>query len=330
MWKNPFQIGHKWQEGKTQECSFEAAQGALNFVLLHPTVLPEDCQVTALSLRSESMKVRGSFRFVVQGKKRAFRVKQFFYDWSYPVVLADTNLIAQGTAFVAQGVVGFRGEDYKGHVAACYSRWFTQVEVSVFEGAFAEEELQAFFEGLKPVREEAVEKIGVLPFAETSHTARFHQPRWGMDEVIRVTWQKADDFDEGQVEEGLLLPPREYGEFAAESIGFLQHPEGEEYQAILRSTRNQTDVIWVWIAPERLSEAVPPKYGARQRWQVEEVAVTTRDGQVVQGWIGEQDSPHGGWRMHWKHEGKSYHVYVRPSLHFEKADLLAFVGQFQA
>src|SRR5687767_12385190 len=100
----------------------------MNFVVLEPTFLPSGCRIAEGTVRTETPTTRASYRFIVRGKGRQFRVKQFFYDWMHPT-LADTNLDLPGRAFLAQGIIGFLGPDYKGNYAACWSRWFTQVEL---------------------------------------------------------------------------------------------------------------------------------------------------------------------------------------------------------
>jgi len=337
MWKNPFGSNFSsFPEGDAKHGTFAEAQAWVNFVVLRPTVLPAGCEWAKLTVREETETVRSSVRFVVEGRSRALRVKQFFYDWSYPAVLADTNLVAQGQPFVACDVVGHLGTDYKGHVAACHSRWFTQIEISVLHGTFEEAELLALIAGLTPARAEAVETIGLLPFAVTSHTARFHQPAlgWGVDQVTRADWMSADLELLAEVGGGHLLPPTEFGAYRADSFGYQVYTEGEDAQLILRSLRNGTDCIYTWSAPERRSESVPPKYGSRQKWQVEQRTLTLHQrGEALDVWLAEQlpegDAPPlGGWRAHWKRGGMSYHVHVRPSTAFTLDELVEFVKRY--
>ena len=94
-------------------------------------VLPKSYSITNFSLRKESKEERSSIRFEICNKGRILRIKQFFYDWAIPVITADTNLVSQGTSFIVDGIVGFIGIDYKGNQAACFSKWFTNIELPV-------------------------------------------------------------------------------------------------------------------------------------------------------------------------------------------------------
>lgn len=166
------------------------------------------------------------------GKERAFRIKQFFYDWSIPGIYADTNLVGQGEPFVLDDIAGFLGVDYKGNVAASYAKWFTQVELSVLRGHFEPHELFAFFEGLVPAVEQSVAEIGQKAFALTSHTARFHVPRWTeTDPINRVNWQSATALENGDLSDRFPFPIS-FQTYKADSVGSYDHHDGREYQLL--------------------------------------------------------------------------------------------------
>jgi hypothetical protein len=121
--------------------SFELAQQSVNFVILCPFNLPNGCSPKNISLKKETRSTRSSIRFEILSKNRVVGVKQFYYDCGIPTVYADTNLVSPGKSFEINGVAGFIGIDYKGNQAACYARWFTNVELSVLKGKFEEDEL---------------------------------------------------------------------------------------------------------------------------------------------------------------------------------------------
>ena len=182
---------------------FREAQKSTNFVVLMP-VLPKSYSITNFSLRKESKEERSSIRFELCTKGRILRIKQFFYDWAIPVITADTNLVSQGTSFIVDGIVGFIGIDYKGNQAACFSKWFTNIELSVLEGVFEEQELIMLLTSLKAVDKNYISKLGEKSFATCSFTARQQKSKWGTeDEISRVTWYEATEFV--PIEESLKL-----------------------------------------------------------------------------------------------------------------------------
>jgi hypothetical protein len=96
----------------------------------------------------------------------------------------------------------------------------------------------------------------------------------------------------------------------------------------MRSQKNNTDGIWFWIAPESLSDLVPPVTGNRQHWVMKQITLDIPVLGNTTVWIGKQDSLVGGWRAHWMHQHYSYHIYVRPSLTFSLHKLQQFIYSF--
>ena len=126
---------------------FQEAQKYTNFAVLMP-FLPNTYTIHKISLRKESNEERSSIRFEISNNGRTLRIKQFFYDWAIPVITADTNLVRQGKSFNVDGIIGFIGVDYKGNQAACFCKWFTNIELSVLEGVFEETEIITIYSSL--------------------------------------------------------------------------------------------------------------------------------------------------------------------------------------
>ncbi|MFY0545549.1 hypothetical protein [Brevibacillus sp. H7] len=310
MWVNPFP---RIETGVNaiEQMSFEDAQAFVNFVILVPAYLPEGTVLAGVTVRKETSKTRSSIRFEVIGQNRTFRVKQFFYDWSIPGIYADTNLVGQGEPFVLHGVAGFIGRDYKGNDAVAYARWFTQVEISVLTGQFSREDLLSFCNGLVPAVPAAVSNIGEKAYAVTSHTARFHVPRWSQDDPInRVHWQAADLFDSNDSSDDVRLPPIQFQDFIWDSVGRYHQADAMEYQILLRDENNHTDCIWIWCAPKSLASPFPETFGAnigkRTRWNIERIWVSELS--VI---LCEQATAVPGWQLHWKTREYDYHIHIR-------------------
>ncbi|MFS0554219.1 hypothetical protein [Brevibacillus sp. 179-C9.3 HS] len=314
MWINPFpQIATDGDVITTT--SFQDAQAYVNFVILEPTILPFGTKLSEMTVRKETPTTRSSIRFEVTGTDRSFRIKQFFYDWSIPGIHADTNLVGQGEPFVLPDIAGFIGTDYKGNVAAAHARWFTQIELSVIEGHFEVEELLSFLGGLVPSVQESVTEIGQKAFALTSHTARFHIPRWTENDPInRVHWQSSYFLDGKD----------HFQSFICDSVGNYQHADGMEYQFLFRDCRNLTDCIWIWQAPKSLAspfpKAIGKNMGTRTKWNIEKRSVST-----VEVILCEQATSVPAWQMHWTHSQYDYHIHVRANDRLKKAQVLDFV-----
>jgi hypothetical protein len=78
VWKNPFyhELDALEEEGGIFSTTFESAQSFVNFVVLRPETLPDDCRLKPLTIRKETVSMRSSARFEIIGKNRRFRVKQ--------------------------------------------------------------------------------------------------------------------------------------------------------------------------------------------------------------------------------------------------------------
>jgi hypothetical protein len=310
--------------------TFSDAQSFVNFVILEPTQLPMGTVQSEVTVRKETPTLRSSIRFEITGENRAFRIKQFFYDWSIPGIYADTNLVAQGKPFVLHDIAGFLGTDYKGNVAAAHARWFTQVELSVLRGHFEEEELLAFMEGLVPAVKEAVAEVGQKPYALTSHTARYHVPRWAEgDPVNRVHWQTAANYERGyDTVEGVSIPMR-FHSYLCDSIGHFQHDDGMEHQFLFRDGRNHTDCIWIWRAPKSLRSPFPEStgknIGKRTKWNIEKIRLSEKE--VI---ICEQATSVPGWQLHWEQQRYDVHIHFRATDKLTREQVVQLADQMLA
>ncbi|MEJ8544683.1 hypothetical protein [Brevibacillus borstelensis] len=330
MWLNPFPRKEHGKEA-VESMSLTDAQSFVNIVVLEPSFLPEGTELANVTARKETDQTRSSVRFEISGGQRALRVKQFFYDWSIPGIYADSNLVTQGKPFVWQGIAGFLGKDYKGHAAACYARWFTQVEISVLAGQFDEEELRVCCGGLVPAVPEAVQKIGQKAFALTSHTSRFHVPKWTSDDPInRVNWKAADETNPAECFHSHgHLPPIRFRFYVWDSVGTSEQPDGIEYQILLRDSENFTDCIWVWCSPKSLKSPFPEflgyNIGKRTKWNMEIVKVEGR--KVI---VGKQAASVPGWQLHWEQGGYDYHIHMRANDRLRTDDVLELAARMVA
>lgn len=308
----------------------QEAQKHTNFVILIPK-LPSTYSIDNISLRKESSKVRSSIRFEIKNKKGIIRIKQFFYDWAIPVITADTNLINQGKSFNIDGIVGFIGIDYKGNQAACFARWFTNIELSVLKGVYEEEEILLILKMLEPVDESFIESLGKQSFSTSSFTSRFKKPKWDKeDEVTRVSWFENDiTFLKELMIEIPISPPHRYDDFFLDSIGYQVHHTGTELHLLYRSQLNYTDGLWLWIAPKNLSDPLPTrignKIGKRQSWNIKKISCDFLGVPNKDIFLCRQNSSYRGWAIHWERDKYIYHLYIRPSTTFKLRQIKEFL-----
>ncbi|MEY9977975.1 hypothetical protein ABH968_002921 [Lysinibacillus sp. RC79] len=225
-------------------------------------LLPNDIQMQTIynfSLRQETKVNRSSIYFNAKLHNSIIRVKQFFYDWAFPFIYADTNLIKQGKPFIIQNRVGFIGIDYKNNKALSYSVGFTTVEISVFEGDATDDELIEYLANLMVINLDLSQKS----FATVSYTARYDQGKWGEDEVTRVKWFKPEIINLKNTFSETLL------DYKLDSVGIGK--ETNEVQLLYRQKENLTDGCWISIAPLTLEQDLPKtlgrNIGTRQKWR---------------------------------------------------------------
>jgi len=225
-------------------------------------LLPSDNQrqnIYNFSIRKETNEHRSSIHYYSNLHNGTIRVKQFFYDWAFPFIYADTNLIEQGSPFIINNRVGFIGVDYKNNKALSYSVGFTTVEISVFDGDVTNEELIEYLSSLKIMNPDLSKKS----FATVSYTARYNQGKWGEDEVSRVTWLNPEAIKSDNTFSEELL------DYKLDSVGIGK--ETNEVQLLYRQRENLTDGCWISIAPQTLEQDLPKlkgrNIGTRQKWR---------------------------------------------------------------
>lgn len=308
------------------ECSFEEAQDWCNFVVLRPAWLPADCRVGQVTARAESLEHASSWRVSVQGDGRSLRLKQFYMDWWIPTS-SDTNLTAPGRAFVAAGIVGYLGRDYRGQVALCIHRFGALLELSVLHGSFREEELVAFLENLEPAVPEAVEQLARLPFARISYYARKGPGRgpWNYDLISGCRWTTDRTVLRREFAPAQIYYPRQLAaRFEFDSVGTRQEPASHhwEYQLLFRDCHNLSDTLWLRAVGEETEKIlwISPGLDRRMGIRLRPVPLPHR---TVR--LGSSSEPYGERVAQWIENGVALEVHARASLHLAESDFIAFL-----
>ncbi|MBI4458929.1 MAG: hypothetical protein HY648_02580 [Acidobacteria bacterium] len=321
FWQHAAGVGPKDSPAPTHpfECTFEEAQDWCNFVVLRPNWLPESCQLGALTVRAETSEHGSSLRMVIEGPERALRMKQFYMDWWIPTS-SDTNLTGPGRPFIAAGIVGYFGRDYRGTEAACIHRFGSLLEVSVTDGSFQAEEIQSFLERLEPEVPEAVSKLAALPFAQLSYYARKGPSRgpFGYDLLSGCHWSADRNRLRAECAPEKLYYPRQLpDQFEFDSAGFVREESSHhwEYQLLFRHRGNLTDNIWIRATGEGTEKILWISPGLDHRMGIRLHPLRLNNRAVRAGCSSE---PYGERVAQWIENGIAFEVHARASL---------FVGQ---
>jgi hypothetical protein len=313
------------------ECPMEEAQDWCNFVVLRPGWLPSGCRLSELTVRPETLQRPASLRMIIEGSARSFRLKQFHLDWWVPTS-SDANLTAPGKPFVAAGIVGYEGRDYKGRQALCIHRYGALLEVAIIGGHFTHEALREFLERLKPQYPEAVAEIAALPFSVISYYARKGPGLgpWNYDLMTACEWSSSREIWKKQFEPTRTYYPRWLPPgYLFDSVGTRQDPTSHhrEYQLLFRHGGNLTDNLWVRAVGEETQKIlwIAPGLDRRMGIQLKSVALENR---TVR--IGSTSEPYGERFAQWIEDGVALEVHARASRYISQQDFSRFLDSLAA
>lgn len=320
-----------------RETTLADAQTSVNFVVFEPGWLPADCRLADVTLRPEQPPGRPdgvaagdlgqtprnegnpcALRAVATGDGRRLRVKQFLYDWAPPAAsVAPLWRTPAPDPFECGDAVGWLGVDYKGNRGACLQRARTQIEVSVLEGEFGDDELVELLRGLDVAAPEDARPVRMTPFHALSYWMRYQcEP----ERVPHGLWDHR--------------PARPYGRsftaapFALADLGVeplvpadryvldsaAVFPGADAIECVFRDVRNGSDHLWLTAAraDAPLAPSVPPE-PSDQPAETRD-AVPLRDGTVHYAALTEE---HGAWEAMWSENGVRYAVWAGASRHLD-------------
>ncbi|MBI3895504.1 MAG: hypothetical protein HY313_06195 [Acidobacteria bacterium] len=312
--------------GEPFECTFEEAQAWCNFVVLRPGWFPAGCHLSNVTVRAETPEHYSSLRMLIEGQGRSLRLKQFYLDWWIPTS-SDTNLTGPGIPFIAAGIVGYFGRDYKGREAACIHRFGSVLELSVTEGNFQPKEIQDFLEHLEPEIPEAVQQLAALPFAHLSYYARKGPSRgpWDYDLLSGCRWSTDREIlrQEGfpsKIYYPTQLPPQ----FEFDSVGVCREPASHhwEYQLIFRHRGNLTDNLWLRAAGQDTEKILWISPGLDRRMGIRLHPAHLKQRTVR---VGSSSEPYGERVAQWTENGIAFEVHARASLSVGQNEFLSLL-----
>lgn len=316
--------------------TFAAAQESVNFVVFQPEWLPADCTLNEITLRPEQPPGRPgdvqaqeigqtpwteanpcSIRAIIRGNRRHLRLKQFLYDWAPPAAsTAPLWNSPQLTPVPIQTAIAWLGTDYLKRPGGCIQLMRTQIEISVIDGEFTENELGRILAQLTLAAQEASQAVQDAPFHRLNYWVRYqlrgvqvpyglwhyHQPRrYDRSQLVSL-----DDLQSNSPVR-LLLPSDSPYIFDSAVIVAGEPPSHREVELIYRHQENLSDHLWI-IAINHdsdLSLPIPPKpetHLAEVR-QMQHLRDTTV-------WYAALSEQYGAWEVIWEEQNVRYAVWA--------------------
>jgi hypothetical protein len=324
------------EQSKLRTETWEEAQPWCNFVVLRPTDLPSGLLVENLSLRPEAPPWRSdalgtngrpnwhdhnrcSLRFEIVGAARRLRVKQFLYDWAPPAFDHPCLWKSRNEPFEVVKNIGWLGTDYRKARAAAVSIDRTTVELSVYEGTFADEELRALCRGLCPVDPLVRERILATPFAGLCYQSRHREPVIGVPcgyfahervpPALQLTLFHAEAVP-AHLSGQEVVPPTAYG-FRLDSVfvyGPVERPQEADY--LYEKGDPPGCYLRLLVSPSDQTNGV--RYPPRLDLQPCSTEVLSTNGQEVHySFLSERYGPH---EAVWQAGGRNFMLLTKPSL----------------
>ncbi|MXR42438.1 hypothetical protein GRX01_13950 [Halobaculum sp. WSA2] len=334
---------------RPRETAFADAAARANFVVHEPTALPDDCAIETVTYRPEQPPGRpegvdaadmgqtpwsdgnpASVRAVVRGDGRALRIKQFLYDWAPPAAgIAPLWRTADPMPVDCGDAVGWLGTDYEDRRGACLQRERAQMEVSVTDGAFDDDELAATLRGFAPADAAASRGVREAPFHALNYWVRYGCRPPGVPHGL-WDYPGPRPYDESRpVSMAALasdpparpLVPGDDDAFVLDSA--LAFPDADAVEVLFRSRANGSDHLWITAAAEGspLAPAVPPEPADQSCERRERI---DRRGTDVH--YAALDETYGAWEALWEEEGTRYAAWAGPSLALDGAGFREVIG----
>jgi hypothetical protein len=327
------------------------AQAAVNFVVFEPDWLPEDCRVETVTRRPERPPGRPdgvdaadigqtphsegnpcSIRVVVADEERRLRLKQFLYDWApTSASVAPLWRTPEPTPFDCGDAVGWLGTDYKDNRGACVQRDRTQIELSVTEGEFSDDELERLLDGLAVADPAGARRVRRVPFHRLSYWARY---RYRPPVVPHGLWGYAPEHPYEESDPlspvGLARDPPvpalapSGNRFVLDSA--LTFAEADATEAVFRNRANGSDHLWMLATAEDspLAPSLPPE--ASDQSTETRKAIDLRGTTVHYAALTEEQ---GAWEAIWAEDGVRYAMWAGASQHLDGEEFRAVVESLE-
>jgi hypothetical protein len=316
---------------------WDEAQRWCNFVLMRPSVFPEDLSVEKMEMRPEAppgrpagidksprpdwtRSNRAVHRCEFVGGDRRLRIKQFLYDYAppafdHPCLWESKNI----RAFAVGDHLGWLGTDFRKLPAATVSFDRTTIELSVTAGRFRDEELRAIVRGLAPAVPEARLRILRTPLADLCYQSRHSEPPiavpvgyWAHKrrESLQMTVLRAQSLPRDNPCYR-VSPPDDYGYRLDTAFVFGDTQRPEEVDLVFEQAQDPGRYLRILVSPSDTSEGLqyPPAREERQPCSSRRLSIKGRD--VYHAY---QDERYGQHEAVWQQDGLNTMLIVKPAV----------------
>ena len=326
------------QDAGVRSIGWKEAQAWCNFVLLRPTVLTDDIELESAKIRPEAppgrpahanqssrpdwtQSNRAAHRAEFTGHQRRLRIKQFLYDYAppafdHPCLWESVNI----RPFAVGNFLGWLGTDFRKLQAATVSFDRTTVELSVTEGAFKDEELQAICRGLAPAVPEVRERILSTPFADLCYQSRHREPPiavrvgyWAhkrLPESLPLSVLR-DEQIPNVASNFNVSPPGEYGYRLNSAFIFGDAQKQQEIDYLFEHVEDAGRYMRVLVSPSDMEGGVPYPPVRETRQACTSRVLTIRRQEVYHAY---HDERYGQHEAVWQKDGFNIVLIVKPTI----------------
>jgi hypothetical protein len=265
-------------------------------------------------------------------------LKQFLYDWAPPA--ASTAPLWNSprlTPVVGEDAIAWLGMDYNKRPGGCVQLKRTQLEISVTEGSFSEDELGRILIKLAPASSlEARREVEQAPFHLLNYWVRYQQRGvkvpyglWAYSQARHYDQSRIVSLEKLRVNPPmrLLFPGEDPYVFDSAVYITSEQPYHCEVELIYRHNRNLSDHLWI-SAMERRSElahTIPPA--------AEKHLAETRGVQRIRNldvWCAALSERYGAWEAFWEEQGVHYAVWAGSSAFQDANEFKEVISSFGA
>ena len=322
---------------------WEEAQAWCNFVLMCPTVLPDDLELARAEIRPEAppgrlshanqtsrpdwtQSNRAVHRTEFIGHHRRLRIKQFLYDYAppafdHPCLWESENI----RPFPVGNLLGWLGTDFRQRQAATVSFDRTTVELSVTEGAFKDMELQSICRGLGPAVPKVRERILSTPFADLCYQSRHREPPitvpvgyWAhkrLPESLPLTVLRFEQFPTA-TPNFHVSPPDGYGYRLNSAFIFGDAQRPQEIDTVFEHVEDPGRYLRVLVSPSVMERGIPYPPVREVRQPCASRVLTIRRREVYHAY---HDERYGQHEAVWQTDGINIMLIVKPTVSTDEA-----------
>jgi hypothetical protein len=232
-------------------------------------------------------------------------------------------------------VVGWQGTDYLGNHGACVQRKRSQIEVSVKEGSFTEEEIQDFLGNMLIASPAVAEKVAEVPFHKLNYFVRHKligpnvpYGLWKYREARRYNHSRRVDYTALVQEAAVPVPTVVDDDYEFDSAVIIEKPEENhlEVEVLYRHRANGSDHLWL-VSMNQDSEIAPAKQPQAEVHPAEIRQVEKLRGRKV--YLAALMDEWGAWEALWQEQGAALAVWAGASVQMTTAKFRGLIERLR-